>query len=176
MFGKFKRGVIKDFKNKLLFGILIVLLLLLVCITVDYAENITIDNMDFAPKQNNVTKVKVVNNVSYVGLNEDDSVIVPKRSDKIHTIKAKTSKKVGKVPLVTITARPSCGCRYSYKWRTNTFVSYCPHCHHYNCLRNVHKWQAKYEQELTCTVCGADYCGQCGKEKYSYSRVYLRRA
>ena len=156
---------------------MIILVLLSICVSIDYADdNVTITNINDSVKQTNTSKVTVLNDTQYVELNNNDSYFVAKKSDKIHTIKEKSVKKVKKVPLVTITARPSCGCRYSYKWRTNTFISYCPHCHHYNCLRNVHKWQAKYEQELTCTVCGADYCGQCGKEKYGYSHYYLRRA
>lgn len=82
-----------------------------------------------------------------------------------------------KYPIVTITAKPSCRCgkQYSYKWRTRTFVNYCPHCHRYGVLYNAHKRQAKYEQELTCRHCGADYCGNCGYEKYSWSKYYLRK-
>lgn len=150
------------------------MVLLCVCMTVDYADNNTIDNMNYTPKESNVTKVTMVDNVSVVEVNDSDSHFVAKNSDKIYTIK-KTSKKA-KIPLVTITARPSCGCGYSYRWRTNTFIDYCPHCHHYNCLRNVHKWQAKYEQELTCKRCSADFCGVTGKEKYSWSHVYLTKA
>ena len=158
-------------------GILITLILLGICITVDSAEE-TISNTD-----NQKTNIKeltdkntiIINDTYYVGSKNDGMAVT---DGKIHTDKTKTKKKTksSKNPTVTITARPSCGCHYSYKWRTNTFTDYCPHCHHYNCLRNVHKWQAKHEQELTCTVCGADYCGQCGKEKYGWSNYRITKA
>lgn len=175
MFGK-PKGVIKEFKNKLLIGIMIVTLLLCVCITVDYADdNITIENINSTVKQINTTNVTVLNGTQYVKGNSDDSYFVAKNSDKVYIVKEKSKEKT-KIPIVTITSKPSCGCNYGYYYHTRSYIDYCPHCHHYNVLRNVHKWQARYEQELTCTNCGADYCGCCGKEKYSYSRVYLRRA
>lgn len=148
------------------------LMLLGVCITVDSATNTdTISNTD------NKTTMTISNkNATYIngtyyisGKNNGEAIT----DGKVYT-ENKTRKK--QKPTVTIIARPSCGCRYSYHWRTNKFIDYCPHCHHYNCLGNVHKWQAKHEQELTCTVCGADYCGQCGKEKYSWSRYYITKA
>ena len=75
--------------------------------------------------------------------------------------------------LVKITAKPSCGCRHSYCWHIREFENYCPKCHRYDCLGNKHKYGAKYEQEVTCLVCDADFCGVCGKEKYSWSHSYL---
>ena len=157
--------MIKDFYKDLLLGIIIVLLLLGVCISIDYADDtITANNTTLkAPKG-----AVLVNNSTPVALNKTSSVIVGKNSDVIHYVH----------PIITITAKPSCGCGryYSYRWRTKTFINYCPHCHRYGVLANVHKWQARYEQELTCRHCGADYCGNCGKEKYSWSRYYLRRA
>ena len=175
MFGKPKRRVIKEFyTKKLLIGILIVLLLLSICVTVDYADNTTIDNFNDSVKQINTTNVTVLNGTSYVELNDNKSYFVAKNSDKVYIVKEKSKEKT-KIPIVTITSKPSCGCNYGYYYHTRSYIDYCPHCHHYNVLRNVHKWQARYEQELTCTNCGADYCGCCGKEKYSYSRVYLRK-
>lgn len=168
------RGVIKEFKNKLLFGILVVLVLLLFCMTVDYADNTTIDNMNYTPKESNVTKVTMVDNVSVVGVNDSDSHFVAKNSDKIYTIKEKTKEKV-KNPTITMAGKPSCGCRYSYTWHTRTYLNYCPICHHWNCLTNKHKYQARFEQEITCRNCDSDFCICCGKNKYSWSRVYLRR-
>ena len=176
MFGKPKRRVIKEFyTKKLLIGILIVLLLLSICVTVDYADNTTIDNFNDSVKQINTTNVTVLNGTQYVKGNEDESYFVAKNSDKVYIVKEKSKEKL-KIPIVTITSKPSCGCNYGYYYHTRSYIDYCPHCHHYNVLRNVHKWQARYEQELTCTNCGADYCGCCGKEKYSWSRYYLRSA
>ena len=149
--------------------IFIVLLLLVACIAVDYATNdTTISNADQQGNSVKLNDTNKINDTYYVGVEKDSKVT---EVEKVVTVKPK-------IPLVTITAKPSCGCgrHYSYKWRTRTFVNYCPHCHRYNVLKNVHKWQAKYEQELTCTNCGADYCGNCGKEKYSWSRYYIKKA
>ena len=139
-----------------------VLLLLGVCVSNDYADtNITISN-----KINNTSNVKVLNNDTVIGVNEEDSNIVVKSSDKVHTV-------VPKYPVIGMYAKPSCGCRYSYKyWYYREFINYCPNCHHYGTLcRNP---KGTYEKEWTCRRCSSDFCGVCGKEKYSWSRVYLR--
>ena len=157
--------------KKLLNAIFIVLLLLCVCISIDYAANDTIianENMTVDPKIN-ATNATIING-TYYSVEKDHGVA---KLNKVVTEKPK-------LPLVSIVSKPSCGCRYSYTWHKRTFINYCPHCHKYNTLRNVHKWPARHEQELTCDTrlggCGADYCGCCGKEKYSWSRVYLRKA
>ena len=141
--------------------------------TVDYADkDITLTNA-----KNISQDVKVYNNVSVIGVKESDSNIVVRNNDKIHTIKEKTKvkRKIPQYPTYTITSKPSCGCGYQYTWFTRTWINYCPNCHHWNCLGNKHKWGSRYEQEVTCFVCDSDYCGVCGKEKYSWSRVYLRK-
>lgn len=164
--------MIKEFYTKrLLIIIIFVAMLLMMCVTFDYAENNTITNINNSLNYSSIDEVILPNNTSVVNVNESASNIIVKSSDKIYTTKQKT---------ITITSKPSCGCGYGYYWHTFTFVNYCPHCHKTGTLRNVHKWQARYEQELTCDTrlggCGADYCGCCGKEKYSGSRFYLRRA
>ena len=160
-------GLMAGFKRTLINMIVVVSLLLALCVCVDYASNITYIN-DTTVIPENVTIV----NESLT----TDSVIT--HDGKIHVDKNVKTKK-SKTPTVTITSRPSCGCRHSYTWHKRTFVNYCPHCHRYNTLRNVHKWPARFEQELTCDPqlggCGADYCGVCGKEKYSWSNYYLKR-
>lgn len=153
---------------KLLIGILIVLVLLTLCASVDYATNYT-DNDTIIATSNqtfNLTNMTYTNGTYYV-LPNDTGIA------KVHNVVIEKPK----YPTVTITARPSCGCgrHYSYRWRTRTFVDYCPHCHRYGVLRNVHKPQAKWEQELTCKRCGADYCGNCGHEKYSWSKYYIKK-
>ncbi len=146
------------------------ILLLCVCITVDYAdENITVTNENIS-----TCDVKVNDTSKVVGLDETNSSFVAKSSDKIYTIKEKT-KKVKKPPTITMTGKPSCGCRYIYTWHTRTYINYCPNCHHYNCLGNKHKHNARFEQEISCYNCDSDFCICCGKEKYSWSNVYLRR-
>jgi len=161
--------VITDNIKALLLSIIFVLLLLSVCVTVDYADDRPIKVIKNQTKYNDTSMIKIEDNDGIVAVNDTTHTLVGKSSDKIHTIKQK-------YPLVTITAKPSCGCGYGYHWHTRTFISYCPHCHRYGTLANVHKYPARYEQELTCRHCGADYCGVCGKEKYSWSRVYLRKA
>ena len=148
--------------------IIIVSLLLAVCVCYDYAEtNITINATEHNVTVNDSSKV--------LGINE--SVIIASNDDKLYTDKSKTVRKISRdVPKVAITAKPSCGCNYGYYWHTNTFVNYCPHCGNYNCLVNKHKWQARYEQELTCKYCDSDYCGCCGKTKYNWDNTRLRRA
>ena len=150
----------------LLFGIFIVIVLLAICVSVDYAD----DNITVTANQSemNVTNCTLVNGVHY------DNVIVNRSKNHIHSYNVVSVKP--KYPIVTITAKPSCGCRHSYIWHKRSFVDYCPHCHHYNCLVNKHKWQSRYEQELSCKFCDSDFCGVCGKTKYSWSRTYLRRA
>ena len=149
----------------------LVLILLGICMSVDYAtdynenDTITVTNQTMDVK--GITNATYLNGTHYA-LDNDSGIA------KLHKVVVEKPK----YPIVTITARPSCGCgkHYSYRWRTKSYISYCPHCHRYGVLYNTHKYQAKHEQELTCRHCGADYCGNCGKEKYSWSRYYLRRA
>ncbi len=154
-----------NIKN-LLFGIIIVLLLLSICITVDYAANdtITVTNNQTLDSKINSSDIIVLNDTYY---SEEKGGVA-----KLHKVVTEKPK----LPLVSIVSKPSCGCRYSYTWHKRTFINRCPHCHHYNCLVNKHKWQSRYEQELTCKYCDSDFCGVCGKTKYSWSKVYLRRA
>ena len=148
--------------TKLVNAIIIVSLLLLCCIAVDYADEpiVATDNQTL----DNTTNATVLNGSFHsekaTGMVKLQGVVVKKH----------------KLPLIRITAKPSCGCRHSYRWHTTTFVNYCPHCHRYNALYNKHKWNARHEQELTCRYDDCDYCGVCGKEKYSWSHYYLRRA
>ena len=158
----------KDNIKALLLSIIFVLLLLSVCVSVDYAANDTITATSNQTLDRNINSSVIVLNGSYYS---EEKVGVAKLQ-KVVTEKPK-------LPLVSIVSKPSCGCRYSYTWHKRTFINRCPHCHKYNTLRNVHKWPARHEQELTCDPrlggCGADYCGCCGKEKYSWSKYYLRR-
>lgn len=165
--------VVKGFLHKHLINmIFIVLLLLALCVAVDYANETTVTNMDQVNDSVLLNDTIIVNGTYHVSMSEDEGNA---KFQKVVTVKPK-------VPLVSIRCKPSCGCgrHSSYTWRTRTFIDYCPHCHKYGTLRNVHKWQARYEQELTCDPklggCGADYCGNCGHEKYSWSKYYLRKA
>lgn len=144
-------------RNKLVNMIIIISILLAVCVAVDYATNVS----------NNATKIRTNDTDKVFLIDENESNIVVKSSDPVHQVEPV-------VPKITITSKPSCGCNHGYYWHTKTFVNYCPNCGRYNVLANVHKYQARYEQELTCSHCGSDYCGCCGKEKYNKSRVYLR--
>ena len=144
------------------------LLLLSICVTVDYADD-TITVTENQTVDKNINSSVIVLNGSYYS----------KEKGGVAKLQSVVTEKP-KLPLVSIVSKPSCGCRYSYTWHKRTFINRCPHCHKYNTLRNVHKWPARHEQELTCDTrlggCGADYCGVCGKEKYSYSRYYITKA
>lgn len=152
---------------------MIVALLLGCCVVVDYAANTTNETTITSEQVNDSVVLNdsyMVNDTYYIGVEKEDKVIKEIVTEK------------PKLPIISITCRPSCGCgrHSSYTWRTRTFINYCPHCHKYGTLRNVHKWPARHEQELTCDPklggCGADYCGNCGHEKYSWSKYYLKKA
>lgn len=163
--------MIIDLMKKLLLGIAIVGLLLLWCVAVDSADEIS--NLNESTLADGVPNgAIIVNNSSIVAVNDRSSVIVAKHNDVIHRVKPK-------YPTITMTGKPSCNkCARSckYTWRTKTYINYCPHCHRYGTLGNKHKWQSRYEQEITCFHCDSDFCVNCGKTKYSWSNVYLRKA
>ena len=155
--------MVKGFYKDLIICIFFVLLLLGVCVSMDYADtNITITSNKTVASQ-----VKVNNTDGVLLVNESNSSFIAKSSDKIHRI-------APKYPVISMWAKPSCGCRYSYTWHKYTFINYCPHCHKYGVLRKNPK--GVYEREYTCCIDDCDYCAVCGKEKYSYSHYYLRRA
>ena len=159
------KGGIADNTKKLLNLIILVILLLSLCVAVDYATNITVDNLNES-EQAILTDTIKVNDTHYViDQNNTDGMV------KVRKVVVEKPK----VPTITITSKPSCGCRYSYTWHTKTYVNYCPNCHRYGVLGNKHKRNARYEQEITCFHCDSDFCGCCGKEKYSWSRTYLRK-
>ena len=150
--------------------IVIVSLLLAVCVCVDYATNTTnettITNMDQVNDSMVLNDSNVINDTHY---------IMVEKKDKITPIKKVVIEKP-KLPIVSMWARPSVRCNLPYKWFYRSFIDYCPHCRRYNVLYDAHKWQARYEHEWTCRRCGADYDAVIGKEKYSWSHYYLRRA
>ena len=151
--------MIKDNIRFYFFRILIVSTLLLSCLSYDYA-----DEMVNITNKENITSNLTFDNVSVVGVNASSHTIVGKSSDRIHT----------KYSIVGMYAKPSCGCHYSYKyWYYREFVNYCPNCHYYGTLRKNPK--CTFEREYSCARCDSDFCGVCGKEKYSWSRVYLRK-
>lgn len=151
------------------------LILLGICINVDSADTTTINS---TPTKVNVSQENIskINGTYYV-LPKDNGKATS--DGKIHQVKDKTQKEKKQYNTITMTGRPSCtrcarnGC--SYTWRTKTYINYCPNCHHYKCLGNKHKRGAVHEQEISCFHCDSDFCVNCGKEKYSYSRVYLQK-
>ena len=154
-----KRGVITDNTKTLILGIIGVLLLLSICVSVDYADTDINNTINSTIKTNSTDEVLLANT----------SIIEPNPTkDKVYRVKDY------KLPLVTITAKPSVRSNYAYRWYTMTWIDYCPNCHHYNCLLINPKCVP--ERELTCKICDSDFCGVTGKEKYSWSKVYLRRA
>ena len=144
--------------------IVIVSLLLALCVCVDYAANeTTVSNMDQVNDSVKLNDTNVINGTYYVGVDNGTKVTALK---KVVIVKPK-------IPLVTITAKPSVRSKYAYKWYTRTWVNYCPNCKHYNVLLINPKGVP--ERELTCKRCSSDFCGVTGKEKYSWSHVYLRK-
>ena len=153
--------MIKEFYEKFLNIVIIVSLLLAVCVVADYAaNNITCNSTD-------VIKVNDSNQVFL--LNESEANLTVKSTDKIHTVKSEPE-----LPTISMWAKPSVRCGYPYQWYYRTFIDYCPNCHHYNCLLKNPKGVP--ENEYTCAICDSDFDGVVGKEKYSWSNVYLRRA
>lgn len=157
--------MIKDNIKGLLLGIFIVVVLLSLCMAIDSAdENISVNQSDV-----NVTNTTLVGSVHYDNKIVDKNVTGIAKVHRIVHIKPH-------YPVVSMWAKPSVRCNLPYRWYYRSFVDYCPHCRRYNVLYNAHKYQARYEQEWTCRRCGADYDGVIGKEKYSWSSYYLRRA
>ena len=157
--------MVKGFYKTLLNLIFIVLLLLCLCAGVDYAadDNDTISNINESEiKVYNCTLKPTGNYVDTTVLNKTHTTV--KGFDKIHKV----------YPEISMWAKPSVRSSYSYRWYYKTFIDYCPHCHHYKVLLKNPKGVP--EREYTCRRCGADYCAVTGKEKYSWSRYYLRRA
>ena len=155
--------MIIDNIKALLLSIIFVLLLLSVCAGVDYAdEDITVNQTI-----NNDTNCTLVNDTHY-----SHEIIHENGVARIHKVVVEKPK----YPIVSMWARPSVRCSLPYKWYYRSFIDYCPHCKRYGVLYNAHKWQARHEQEWTCRRCGADYDAVIGKEKYSWSHYYLRRA
>ena len=152
-----------NIKN-LLFGIIVVLLLLTVCITVDYADdNITIaSNKTVENRKVNASETILVNGTHY---SIDNETGIAKLQNVV------TEKP--KYPIIGMWAKPSCGCNHRYTWHYREFINYCPNCGHYGTLRRNPKGVP--ENEYTCSRCSSDWCGVCGKEKMSYSKKYLRR-
>lgn len=158
--------------QKLLTGIVITLILLTICITVDSAddnvvnETITAEELNITINETTAKDIITTNNRTILKVN---NTYVVKGSGQATS----DGKIYSEVPLVTITSKPSCGCGHGYYWHKRTFENYCPNCHRYGTLHNAYKRGARYERELTCSHCDSDFCGVCGKEKYSWSRVRL---
>lgn len=148
--GNFKRYVLR---------FCIVLFIICFSVSIVAAMNNTNSTITNIPEEGNVSVV----NDSYIDF-YNKSMITVQENDKLYT----------DVPVISMKAKPSCGCRYSYKyWYNKRFVNYCPKCHHYGCLKKNPKMV--YEKEYTCGICDSDFCGVCGKEKYSWSNCYLQK-
>ena len=151
--------VITDNIKALLLSIIFVLLLLSVCVSADYADTIiTTENNS----QMNTSNCTIISGVHY------DNTIIDNSKKHIKNYNVIVEK-----PTISMWAKPSVRSGYAYRWYYKTFIDYCPHCHYYGVLLKNPKGVP--EREYTCRRCGADYCAVTGKEKYSYSRYYLRR-
>lgn len=151
--------------------ILFISIFLLLSLSADTAEKTddTITNINSSNNLQSISKDVIIINDTYI---LDENAGIAKTDGKIYT-----DKSVKKKPTITMTGRPSCTkCarnHCSYTWRTKTYLNYCPNCHHWNCLGNKHKRGAVHEKEITCFRCDSDFCVNCGKEKYSWSKKYL---
>lgn len=155
--------MITDNIKALLLSIIFVLLLLSVCAGVDYAdEAITAD-----VEQMNTSNCTLIDGVHYDNKIINNTTVGVAKLHKVVTEKPK-------LPIISMWAKPSVRSNYAYRWYKKTFINYCPHCHHYNVLLKNPKGVP--EREYTCKKCGADYDAVVGKEKYSWSHYYLRRA
>jgi hypothetical protein len=154
--------VITDNIKALLLMILGVLLLLSVCVSVDYAAN---DTITVEQEQMNTSNCTLIGGVHY------DDMIVNRSNKHIESYNVVVMKP--KYPTISMWAKPSVRSSYAYRWYKKTFIDYCPHCHYYGVLLKNPKGVP--EREYTCRRCGADYCAVTGKEKYSWSNYYLRR-
>lgn len=140
----------------MMIGIFLIILLLSI-VAVDSAEDvINITNVNHKNVSVNDTYVNLQSNYS--------SNITGTAKDTVHKV----------YPTISMWAKPSVKCGYPYKWYYRTFIDYCPNCHHYNCLLKNPK--SVPENEYTCAICDSDFDGVIGKEKYSWSNVYLIRA
>ncbi|MCL2116606.1 MAG: hypothetical protein FWH29_10360 [Methanobrevibacter sp.] len=70
------------------------------------------------------------------------------------------------ISTVTVTAKPSADSNLPYVNHTKTWYNFCPLCGSYDTLTINPK--GTFEVELTCSDCGADYCGVTGKDKHGY--------
>ena len=153
--------------KRLLNWIFIVLLLLCICATVDYA-----DDVDSIIVTENKTQLNVSENLTLVDGAYFDTSDKDLGVAKLQGVVVERPK----LPTITIVAKPSCSCKNPYRWHKRTFINYCPYCRKYGVLTNLHKYPARFKQEISCGKCSADFCGVCGKEKYSWSHRYLRKA
>ena len=158
-FTDIERSVSKDNIKALLLSIIFVLLLLSVCASVDYADEITVNQTI-----KNDTNCTLVNDTHY-----SHEIIHENGVARIHKVVVEKPK----YPLISMWAKPSVRSGYAYRWYYKTFIDYCPHCHRYNVLLKNPKGVP--EREYTCRRCGADYCAVTGKEKFSWSHYYLRK-
>ena len=157
-------------KMKKIATILFISIFLLLSLSADTAEKTddVITNINSSNNLQSISKDVIIND-TYV-LPKDAGIA--KSDGKIYTDKSVK-------PTITMTGKPSCTrCtrnHCSYTWRTKTYVNYCPNCKHWNCLGNKHKRGAVHEKEISCFRCDSDFCVNCGKEKYSWSKVYLSK-
>lgn len=157
-------------KMKKIATILFISIFLLLSLSADTAEKTddVITNINSSNNLQSISKDVIIND-TYV-LPKDAGIA--KSDGKIYTDKSVK-------PTITMTGKPSCSrCarnHCSYTWRTKTYVNYCPNCKHWNCLGNKHKRGSVHEKEISCFRCDSDFCVNCGKEKYSWSKVYLSK-
>jgi len=154
--------------KRLLLSITLVMFLLGTCGVVDSVNSSedTITNIKDRSLQINTSDKIIINGSTAIDLNNTSSVIEPKKTDKIYTIKEKTTKKIRKYPTITVKGYPTCyTCWRTQRYRKTqqTYINYCPNCRRYGTLRNNPKHVQ--DGEITCSRCDCDFCCHCGRDK-----------
>lgn len=150
--------MIIDNVKSYLIGILFVSLLLLVCVGIDYADNITVSNMDNVSDDVNLTNTTLIGDTHYV-LDDNQGIAQVQNGGKILVEKPKYA-------LITVVGYPTCyTCWKSMKYMKmkRTYINYCPNCRRYGVLRDNPKKVA--DGEITCSRCDCDFCVCCGRDK-----------
>lgn len=145
----------------------------------DIASTITVKKGKYLAGFLKTTGVNVIPEV-LDNMNVTIAVVKPDVTKTVSVITktpVKSSSKQSAKSTITVKAKPTCAYNCgSWKWYTTTFVNECPFC-----KAKGKKSKLKYNPknadggELTCSVCGADFCGVCGREKRVPSRKRLTK-
>lgn len=79
-------------------------------------------------------------------------------------------------PTITATGRPSSinEKNMAYKWYTETYIDFCPHCKKYGELYVTFNQESYAEGRIRCSNCGADYSIPTGQDQ-APRNIYLEK-